>query len=53
MHTKVLRIDLEKADDIGAAITAMCDEQTTIFSMFLVSSFVWQTQLILIFQGHS
>ena len=49
MNTRVFRIDLAAAADIATLISTKCDEQL-LEGFKLASTFVWQTQLVLIFQ---
>jgi len=47
MNTKVLRIDIASEADIALAIAKLCDAQV---GYRLASTFLWQTNLVLIFQ---
>lgn len=49
MNTRVFRLDLTAVNDIAAAISTACDKQLT-EGFKLASTFVWGTDLILIFQ---
>lgn len=49
MNTRVFRIDLAAATDLATLISTKCDSQLA-EGFRLASTFVWQTQLILIFQ---
>jgi len=49
MNTRVFRLDLTKTADIAATITTACDKQLA-EGFKLASTFVWGTDLILIFQ---
>lgn len=49
MSTRVFRIDMSIVNDIAQEITAVCDKQAT-EGFKLASSFVWVTDLVLIFQ---
>lgn len=49
MNTRVFKIDLNASMDIAADITAACNKQLA-EGFKLASSFVWVTDLILIFQ---
>jgi hypothetical protein len=49
MNTRVFRIDLVTATDVATLISTKCDAQLA-EGFKLVSTFVWQTQLVLIFQ---
>ena len=49
MNTRVFRIELESVTDMGAEITAVCDKQLA-DGFKLASTFVWVTDLVLIFQ---
>jgi hypothetical protein len=49
MNTRVFRLDLTSEPDIAKAIIDACDKQLT-ESFKLASTFVWGTDLILIFQ---
>lgn len=50
MNTKTLRIDMMTVDDLNAAIDKTCDDQLAL-GFKLKASFVWNTDLILIFQN--
>jgi|PlaIllAssembly_1097288.scaffolds.fasta_scaffold19003_4 hypothetical protein len=52
MNTRVFRIDLVTEPDLAAAIQAACDKQLT-EGFKLASTFVWKTDLVLIFQKTS
>ena len=49
MNTRVFRLDLSAEPAIDTAIKAACDRQLT-EGFKLASTFVWGTDLILIFQ---
>lgn len=49
MNTRVFRIDLAAEESIDTAITAACEKQL-LEGFKLASSFIWNTDLILIFQ---
>jgi hypothetical protein len=49
MNTKVYRIDLNETQDINTAITLACENQY-LLGFKLASTFVWGTNLVLIFQ---
>lgn len=49
MNTRVFRINLETAADVAKLIAEKCDEQL-LEGFKLSSTFIWQTQLVLIFQ---
>jgi len=49
MNTRVFRLDLVTVNDLALAISAACDKQLT-DGFKLASTFVWGTDLILIFQ---
>jgi len=49
MNTRVFRIDLVAATDVDALISTKCDEQLA-EGFKLASTFIWGTQLVLIFQ---
>ena len=49
MNTRVFRIDLEAEEHIDTAIVHACDKQLT-EGYVLSASFVWDKNLILIFQ---
>lgn len=49
MNTRVFRLDLATTPDIAAALTTACDKQL-LEGFRLASTFVWKTDLILIFQ---
>jgi hypothetical protein len=49
MSTRVFRIDVTTVDDISLAIVQACDTQLA-EGFKLASSFVWQYDIILIFQ---
>ena len=49
MNTRVFRIDLMAATDIAEEVAAACDKQLT-EGFKLAASFVWQTDVVLIFQ---
>ena len=50
MKTRVFRIDLSGEDDIVAAIVAACEKQLG-EGFKLASTFVWATDLLLVFQA--
>lgn len=49
MNTRVFRLNLSTTNDIAAALTTACDKQLA-EGFRLASTFVWNTDLILIFQ---
>lgn len=49
MNTRVFRLNLATVNDIAATLTTACDKQLT-EGFKLASTFVWGTDLILIFQ---
>lgn len=49
MNTRVFRLNLAAVTDIAATLTTACDKQLT-EGFKLASTFVWGTDLILIFQ---
>lgn len=49
MNTRVFRIELENVADIAAEISAVCDKQL-VDGFKLASTFVWLTDLVLVFQ---
>lgn len=49
MNTRVFRLDLASVNDIATTLAVACDKQLS-EGFRLASTFIWETDLILIFQ---